>query len=417
MKIKLLITISVFTFSAYAQEVNYDEAKVPAFDVPDPLTCNDGTKVSTVKEWENRRRPEIMAFFASQFYGQTPAEKIPVSYTVLSENPNFMEGKATARQVKFVFTNNGKSLEAILLLLLPNNNKAKIPVFVSYNYKGNHSICLDTTILYTPSFSRLKTADDPDWKRGNQATRWSIEKIIARGYGVATMFYQDIYPDAPNKEDESIVSLFTSYKPDNKASDKWQALGAWAWGSSRIVDYLETVKRVDKEKIIIMGHSRQGKSALWAGAQDKRFKIVISNDSGCGGAALSKRVFGEHLARITSSFPHWFCPALNFYANNEAALPFDQHELIALIAPRFAYIASAEDDRWADPKGEFLAGVYASPVYNLYGLKGLTINDNPKVNQPVMNAVGYHIRTGVHDVTDYDWGCYLDFADKLLNNK
>jgi len=189
-------------------------------------------------------------------------------------------------------------------------------------------------------------------------------------------------------------------------------LGAWAYGFSRIVDYLETQKGVDRKKIIVMGHSRHGKAALWAGAQDKRFSIVISNNSGCGGAALSKRVFGENIARITTSFPHWFCPAFNRYANNEAGLPFDQHQLVSLIAPRYVYIASALEDAWADPKGEFLSGYYAGPVYELYGLKGLATNVQPMLHQPIMNDVGYHIREGKHDVTEYDWICFMDFADK-----
>ncbi len=396
-----------------AQEgINYDESKVSGFVLPDLLTCNDGKKVTSVRQWEKQRRPEVMEFFASQMYGRTPKDKIRVTYETLSENPNFMDGKATSKQVKFTFSNGKKKTEALLLLVLPNWPKGKVPVFVSYNYKGNHSTCFDSAIEYSPSFSLLKAPDHPDWKRGCQANRWYYDKIIDRGYGIATMFYQDIYPDQPDMEEHGIVSLFADYNPDTKKPDQWQALGAWAWGSSRIADYLETQKRVDTGKMIIMGHSRHGKSALWAGAQDKRFKIVISNDSGCGGAALSKRVFGENIARIASAFPHWFCPAFNRYANNEASLPFDQHELIALIAPRFAYIASAVEDQWADPKGEFLSGYYAGPVYELYGLKGLGTNVQPSVHQPIMNDVGYHIREGVHDVVDYDWMCFMDFADK-----
>jgi hypothetical protein len=212
-------------------------------------------------------------------------------------------------------------------------------------------------------------------------------------------------------EDQSVTSLFPGYQPGRKTPDQWQALGAWAWGTSRIADYLQTQKRVDMNKLITMGHSRHGKAALWAGAQDKRFKIVIANESVCGGAALSKRVFGETVARITSAFPHWFCPAFNQYASNEANLPFDQHELIALMAPRYVYIASAVEDTWADPKGEFLSGYYAGPVYELYGLKGLGTNVHPPLHQPIMNDVGYHIREGVHDVTEYDWKCFMDFAD------
>ena len=412
------ITFLLLAGSSPAQIViNYDESKVSDFILPDPLTFNDGKKVTTVRQWENQRRAELLEIFASQMYGRTPKDKIKVAYETLSENPGFLNGKATAKQVKFTFTNGPKKHEAVLLLVLPNWPKGKVPVFVSYNYKGNHSTAPDSSILLPSFFALPETPDylrwdEADRERGCQSSRWCYEKIIDRGYGIATMFYQDIYPDLAGKDEHGIAPLFTGYQPDQKASDQWQALGAWAWGSSRIADYLETQKKVDMKKIIIMGHSRHGKAALWAGAQDKRFSIVISNNSGCGGAALSKRVFGENIARITNSFPYWFCPAFNQYAGNEAGLPFDQHELAALIAPRKVYIASAIEDEWADPKGEFLAGYYAGPVYELYGLKGLDNNVQPPVHQPLMNDVGYHIREGKHDVTDYDWMSFMDFADK-----
>ena len=418
----LSITFLLFvnlSFSQNAQNIpiNYDESKVPDFIPPDPLTFNNGKKVTTVKQWENQRRAELLEIFASQMYGRTPKDKIRVTYETLSENPDFLNGKATSKQVKFIFSNGSKKQEAVLLLILPNRTKGKVPVFISYNYMGNHSTISDPSILL-PSFLNLpKTPEYLRWdeasrERGCQSSRWCYDKIIDRGYGVATMFYQDIYPDKAGYDDYGIVSLFPNYNPNRKAPDEWQALGAWAWGFSRIADYLETQKRVDSKKIIVMGHSRHGKAALWAGAQDKRFKIVISNNSGCGGAAMSKRVFGENIARITTSFPHWFCPAFNRYANNEAALPFDQNELIALIAPRKVYIASAEEDAWADPKGEFLSGYYAGVVYELYGLKGLGTSVQPPIHQPIMNDVGYHIRAGKHDVTDYDWISYMNFADK-----
>jgi len=416
-----ILSIAFFLLAgiSFAQQegINYDEAKVPVYILPDPLTFNNGEKVTTFRQWEKQRRPELLDIFSSQMYGRTPADKIKVTHETLSENPNFLNGKATAKQVKFIFTNGAKKAEALLLLVLPNHIKGKAPVFVSYNYKGNHSTIADPFIEYPPSFALHKTHNhlrlvDADWERGCQSNRWCYDQIIDRGYAIATMFYQDIYPDKPDMDEYGIVSLFSGYRSGQKSPDDWQALGAWACGFSRIVDYLETQKSIDRKKIIVMGHSRHGKAALWAGAQDKRFSIVISNNSGCGGAALSKRVFGENIARITTSFPHWFCPAFNRYADNEANLPFDQHQLIALIAPRKVYIASAAEDQWADPKGEFLSGYYAGPVYKLYGLKGLDTNVHPPLHQPIMNDVGYHIREGVHDVTDYDWKCFMDFADK-----
>ena len=420
---QLIFTIAVL-FSAtllFAQEgINYDESKVPVFTAPDPLTFNDGTKVTTVSQWENRRRAELLEMFAAQMYGRTPKDKIKVSYETLSENPDFLNGKATAKQVKFIFTNGRKKHEAVLLLVLPNATAAKTPVFFAYNYKGNHSTTSDPSILL-PSFFPISEAPayyrkwpEGEWGRGCASNYWPYEMIIERGYGVATMSYQDIYPDTnrPDAEEHAVTSLFQGYQSGPKKPDQWGALGAWAWGSSRVLDYLETQKRVDMNKIVTMGHSRHGKAALWAGAQDKRFKIVISNNSGCGGAAMSKRVYGENVARITTVIPYWFCPDFGRYADNEATLPFDQHELVALMAPRKVYIASAIEDRWADPKGEFLAGYHAGPVYELYGLRALGTDRQPVLHEPIMADVGYHIRAGGHAVTDYDWMRYMDFADQ-----
>jgi hypothetical protein len=385
----LILSLSLCCgLSAQLRPTVYEEDNVPAYTLPDPLICNDGTKVTTVEQWENQRRPELMELFASQEYGRTPEEKIDVTYETLSENPTFLDGKATARQVKFTFTNGRKSTDAVLLLILPNARTGKAPVVISYNYRGN----------------QLAGSDD------------STGEIIERGYGMATMSYQDIYPDKPGMEEQSIVSLFASYTVTGQSPDKWQALGAWAWGLSRIVDYLETQERVDADKLIVMGHSRLGKATLWAGAQDKRFSIVISNNSGCGGAALSKHVSGETVGKITTSFPYWFCPSFSDYADKEAEMPFDQHELIALIAPRPVYIASAEDDKWGDPRGEYLAGYYAGPVYELYKLKGFDSDEQPAVNHPIMHTTGYHIRSGGHAVTAYDWTRFLDFADNHLSN-
>jgi hypothetical protein len=413
MKLFVFVFAMLFSVFSRAQEVNYDESKVPFHVLPDVLKCSDGRKVTTVRQWEQARRPEIMEMFASQMYGRTPEDRIAVTYETLTENPNGMNGKATTRQVRFRFVSGQKTIEAILLLVIPNHVKGKAPVFVGYNYKGNHSTTMEPEIFFPPSFHLIKKADDPDWIRGCQSSRWSYDKILDRGYAVATMCYHDIFPDKSGLKDHSIVALFPDYHPNSDAPDEWQAIGAWAWGSSRIVDYLETQDKFDLDRIVIMGHSRQGKAALWAGAQDKRFRIVISNNSGCGGAALSKRVFGETVAIVSSIQPPWFCPAFNkLYANNESNLPFDQHDLIALIAPRPVYVASAVEDRWADPKGEFLSAFHAGPVYGLYGLSGLDTDVQPGLNQPIMNDIGYHIRTGIHDVTDYDWERFMDFADK-----
>ena len=408
----------LFAMSAVAQQrnVNQDESKVPVFDLPEVLRCANGERVASVEQWEKTRRTELSNLFARQIYGMPlmlNRSEVGIKYETMAENPNALNGKAICKQVKIILSKNDLVREIWLLIYLPHTPQENIPVFLGYNFNGNHTVHSDPGILISPSLSKVSSRDQ-SLERGNQSSRWSIERIVNEGFAVITACYHDVFPDQKDLKDESILPLFVDYEAKKADAHTEQAIGAWAKGLSLIMDYIETEKVFDVKRVALMGHSRQGKAALWAGAMDSRFAIVISNNSGCGGAALSKRRFGETVELITTSFPHWFCPAFNIYANNEDALPVDQHELIALIAPRPVYIASAEEDLWADPKGEFLSGVYAGPVYHLYGLKGLETEEMPPINSPIMNHIGYHIRSGVHDVTDFDWQCYIEFAKKHL---
>ena len=412
----VLIMALLSAMSVVAQgpnEANYDEARVPQYVLPDVLTCADGTVVTSVRAWERHRRPELMAMLASLEYGFTPKgmKNVRMSHQLVKENREALDGMATMQQVQLTFSRGGVSREALMLVFIPNVRKGRVPVIVGYNFRGNHSVMEDEEILYSPYFQQLPNREDPVLKRGNQSSRWAVRDIVKRGYALVTMCYQDIFPDVADGGPRSVTALCDA---ESEPGTAWQALGAWAWGSSRMADWVVKQRWANKHQLVIMGHSRQGKAALWAGAQDKRFAVVISNDSGCGGAALSKREFGERVGQITRSFPHWFCSNFSRYGGREQELPFDQHELLALIAPRHLYVASAVEDRWADPHGEYLAAYHASPVFALYGLKGLSSPDMPAVNAPIMNHVGYHIREGIHDVTDYDWACYLDFCDKAF---
>jgi len=394
--------------------VNYDEAKVPSYTLPDPLVLNNGRKVTDKKEWPGRR-DQIMKLFETEVYGISPEWKGRLSSQEISSDMNALDGKAIRKEIKITLQNEDKSHNMILLLYLPKSS-SPAPVFLGLNFGGNHTVTSETSIGITPIWVRndektgVNQNKATEAGRGTANGRWQVNELISRGYGLATMYYGDIDPDYDDNFKNGVHSLYEA----KRASESWGTIAAWAWGLSRIMDYLETNPAIDSKKVVVMGHSRLGKAALWAGARDKRFSIIISNNSGCGGAALSMRAVGETVGMINRAFPHWFCDNFSKYNENEGKLPVDQHELIALVAPRPVYVASAEEDKWADPRGEYLSCLYASPVYELLGKQGLKAKDMPAVNQPVMGTIGYHIRSGVHDVTLYDWQQYLNFADLHL---
>lgn len=400
------------------KNVNYDESKVGSFPIPNPLKCEDGSIVSTSEEWMKKRRPEVLRLFEREVYGRTPQEKQPdIRFAVLSEDKKALGGKATKREIAVQFAGKEPS-HAEILLYLPNQHRRPAPVFVGLNFGGNHSVAHDPAIRMSQAWFRNDQKNGyienkaTEQTRGSSDRRWPLEQIIARGYGVATAYYGDFEPDHAEGIGDGVRPLFFKAGQTAPKDDDWAAIGAWAWGLSRIADYLVTLPEVNAKKLAVLGHSRLGKTSLWAGAQDPRFSIVISNDSGAGGAALSKRIFGETVGVLNNAFPHWFCGNFKKYSENEGALPVDQHELIALIAPRPVYIASATEDLWADPKGEFLGGKLAEPVYALFGEKGLGMDEPPPPDKSVGDFIGYHARTGKHDILLFDWEQYMNFADR-----
>jgi len=361
-------------------EGNEDESKVPPYTLPDPLVLADGKKVSATKTWTDKRRPELLRLFETHVYGRTPAGGPKTRFEVTKTDPSALGGRATRKDVAITFGDGAAARRMNLVVYLPNGAKGPVPTFLGLNFQRNDEV------------------------------KWPVQTIVERGYGVVSSFYGDLFPDRADGASDSVLTLF----PARQGPDAWNALGVWAWALSRALDYLETDPAVDARRVALLGHSRLGKAALWAGAQDQRFAIVISNESGCGGAALSKRIYGETVAAITKRFPHWFCANFSRYADREADLPVDQHELLALIAPRPLYVASAVEDRWADPKGEFLGALGADPVYRLLGTDGLPAREMPAVDQPVQGTIGYHVRAGGHDLSEYDWRQYLAFADRHL---
>ncbi len=407
--------------SAEVRPARLSDAPVPDYTLPDPLTCDDGTAVHDVATWTAKRRPELLAHFAHEVYGRTPAGRPPgESFELESVDHHALAGRATRKEITVWFDAERKSPPMHLLLYVPNDRASHPhPAFLGLNFSGNHTVNADPAITLSKAWipepaTGVVDHHATDAARGTDASKWQIETVIARGYATATAYYGDLCPDRPDGLAAGVNAWLGRPGTEKRPADAWGAIGVWAWGLSRALDYLETDPDIDGGRVAVHGHSRLGKTALWAGAQDPRFAMVISNDSGCGGAALSKRVHGETVARINAVFPHWFCRNFRKYDGNEAALPIDQHELLALIAPRPLCVASAEDDDWADPRSEFLSVKAAEPVYALWGLAGPGAADVPPIHHPVGATLRYHIRAGKHDLTAYDWSCYLDAADRWL---
>ena len=427
--------------NAETPETNYDEARVPKYTLPELLKLNDGTPVADADTWTKRRRGELLELFRAQVFGRSPGRPEGMRWKVTSTDSNALDGLATRKEITVLLLGDDKGPRLNLLLYVPNQAKRPAPVILGYNFEGNHTVHADPGITLAsgwlpPKAKGLVDGDATDASRGTSAGRWSVEYLLSRGYALATAYYGDIEPDhfsgwragirdalLPSGELRSQTTSASLdpgallWEPPGAAADDCGAISAWAWGLSRAMDYLETDADINPRQAIVFGHSRLGKTSLWAGAQDERFAIVISNDSGEGGAALARRCIGERVENLNKNFPHWFCGNFKQYSGHEDKLPVDAHELLALAAPRPLYVASASEDRWADPRGEFLAALAAEPAYRLFGLPGLGVSEWPPIDTPVGQTIGYHVRTGKHDVLPYDWTQYLNFADRHFGRK
>ena len=381
--------------------------------LPDPLVSVDGSAIADAQTWENQRRPEIVRLFEHYMFGKAPAAPDNLSFEIEREEKDYFGGKATLKEISIKF--GPEAAPPIHLLLITPNTGKPAPVFVGLNFNGNHTTLADPQVHLTKTWvgkAEGNVARDAD--RGSSSSRWPFEQAIARGYAIATFYQGDIDPDKKDDWTDGVHPHYYKAGQSKPGPHEWGCIAAWAWGLSRAADYLAQDENIDKGRLCVMGHSRNGKTALLAGALDQRFALTVSNQSGCGGAAISRRRTGETVAVINKNFPHWFCDEFVKFGDHEDKLPLDQHMLLSLIAPRPALVCSATEDRWADPEGEFAACVAASPVYELLGNAGISTTDYPSENQLVDSIIGYHVRPGKHNVGAPDWKVFMDFADQHL---
>lgn len=371
---------------------NFDESKVPVYTLPDPLLCENGEKVTTVEEWEKHRRPELLNLVTTYMYGKAPVLKHPLQWRVdsIDKSYRFAKGKNQpqyTRKIVTIYLTEKKAGGPLFHaeIITPNSVSSPVPAFMMFG--GN------------------KLA------KGFGAT----QKILDRGYGVAVLNTTEGVPDGMDAFKRGAIPAYYAEGQTYRLPDQWGCLAAWAWEASRLLDYLQADESIDASKVAILGHSRMGKAALWTAAQDERFAMSIPVNSGCGGGALSRRMIGETLWAMNDRFPYWTCDNFQQFNMRESYLPFDQHSVISLVAPRPVYLATGKDDSWADPLGEFLAGKAAEPVYALYGLPGIGCDKQPAVDVAMNKGyIAYHIRTGGHAILDFDWDKFLDYADRYL---
>ena len=415
--IPLLLALAIPVRAGEPPNINYDESKVGAYTLPELLLTEDGRPVTDRTLWRTVRRPELIEALSVEVYGRTPVLPVKVRATIVATKANAVDGLATRTLVELRPLEDTEAPKITLMLYVPNGVRSPAPVFLGLNFGGLASIEADPTIPLTDAWMRagpgVMNNRATEATRGSGASAWPLALALRRGYAVATYYYGDLEPDHRDGWRTGLRGyLLRKEGRAAVASDEWGAIGVWAWGLSRALDYLETNPAVDARRVAVLGHSRQGKTALWAGAQDERFALVISNDSGEGGASLGRRNFGETIADSIRTFPYWYCDNYRQFVGRADTRKTDQHMLLALVAPRALYVASATEDLWADPRGEFLSSMHAAPAYRLFGLDGLGTTNWPAPDRPVGRDIGYHLRTGKHALNAYDWECFLDFADK-----
>ncbi|HEX7448675.1 MAG TPA: acetylxylan esterase [Pirellulales bacterium] len=384
-------------------------------ELPDPLLMFDGRRVQATEQWREERRGELKALFEFYMYGAAPPAPESIQSEVERIDKNYFGGKATKKEVTIAF-GPPSTPKIHLLLIVPNGRKRPAPVFVGLNFHGNHTLVDDRSIALPTVWMRDGTPGAVDHRatdagRGTEIGVWNLQGSIDRGYAVATCYCGDIDPDKPDFSD----GVHPPYLPAGQSRPgphQWGTIAAWAWGISRAVDYLVTDETLDPRRIAVVGHSRLGKTALLAAAMDERIALAIPLQAGCGGTAPSRGTVGESVRQINDHFPHWFCDTFKEFNEQVDRLPFDQHSLVALVAPRPVLFANAMEDQWANPAGQFEVLRAAEPVYRFLGVEGLGVEQMPAPGKLVGGRLGYFSRPGKHSMTRQDWEAFWDFADR-----
>ena len=394
--------------------VNYDESLTGNYTLPDPLVLADGKPVRDARTWNTKRRPEIVRLFEEHQFGRSPVRPAGMSFDVFDKGTPALGGKALRRQVTVYFSRDRTGPKMDLLIYLPAGARKPVPLLLNLSFTANSNVVDDPGIKPGEVWGRdRKRVPAP---KGTNFGRLDVLPFLASGIGVGTVYYGDIDPDFPGGIQHGVRALYLKPGQTEPAPDEWGTIAAWGWGLSRALDYFETDKGVDAKRVAIVGASRLGKTVLWAGARDTRFAMVIASCSGEGGAALSRRYFGETVKHLTAPtrYPYQFAANYQKHADRVGESPFDAHMLLALVAPRPLLLQTGDTDLWSDPKGEFLSAVAAGPVYELLGKQGLGTDEMPPAGQPVLRTLGYYMHAGGHGTIPSDWELFLKFMQSHL---
>lgn len=389
--------------------VNYDEAKTGTYTLPDPLVLSNGKRVTTARQWMEQRRPEIVRLFEVNQYGSAPAKPAHIAYDLIDKGTAAFDGKATRKQVSIDFSGGKSGPKADVVLYLPAQRSGPVPVLLTINFSPNAGMFDDPGVRLGEMWNREKQRVPA--VRGRGLGRIPVTDLLAAGFGVAGIYYGDIDPDFEGGLPHGVRALYLKPGETKPAPDEWGAIAAWGWGISRVIDYLETDRDVDAKRIAIFGISRLGKTVMWAGARDTRIAAVIASCSGEGGAALSRRNYGETIAHLTapSRYPYQFAANYAKWAAHPEQSPVDANLLVALVAPRPLLLQTGDQDFWSDPKGEFLAAQAAGPVYRLLGKQGLETKDMPEAGQAIFHTLSYFMHAGGHGAMPGDWPRFIEF--------